>query len=128
MSSWTPEELHRFAVADDMHVAPLREDGVTPGTPTFIWSVVVDGDLYVRPYHGARSRWFRAASAQGAGRIRLDGAEREVEFSAAAPGVLDAVDAEYRRKYAGSPYVTPMVADGPRSSTVRIVPRGPVPA
>jgi hypothetical protein len=25
---------------------------VTPGTPTWIWSVVVDGQLYVRGYNG----------------------------------------------------------------------------
>ena len=36
------------ALADDLHISPFREDGVTYGTPTWIWSVAVDDALYVR--------------------------------------------------------------------------------
>jgi hypothetical protein len=43
-----------------LHIAPLREDGVTYGTLTWIWSVVVDGaindliaDAYRAKYHGS---------------------------------------------------------------------------
>jgi hypothetical protein len=41
MTTWAAGELPRIAEADDLHVAPFREDGVTPDTPTWIWSVVV---------------------------------------------------------------------------------------
>ncbi len=44
--------LNQPVEADDLHIAPFREDGVTPGTPTWIWSVAVGGDLYVRGYNG----------------------------------------------------------------------------
>jgi hypothetical protein len=27
----------------ELHILPLREHGVTYGTPTWIWSIVVDG-------------------------------------------------------------------------------------
>ena len=57
MSEWSKEELHKIATADDLHIAPFRGDGVTYGTPTWIWSVAVDGDLYVRAYNGKGSRW-----------------------------------------------------------------------
>ncbi|SDT04252.1 hypothetical protein SAMN04489751_3590 [Brevibacterium sandarakinum] len=123
MSTWTESELQSFAPADDFHVSPYREDGTTPGTPTFIWSVVADGNLYIRPYNGPGSRWYRAAIAQKAGRIRLAGAEHEVAFAPADAGVLDVVDEAYRDKYSGSPYVAAVVADGPRSTTVRVTPR-----
>ena len=69
MSEWSKEELHKIATADDLHIAPLRGDGVTYGTPTWIWSVAVDGDLYVRAYNGKGSRWYRSAIKQKAGRI-----------------------------------------------------------
>ena len=46
--NWSSEELSRSVEADDLHIAPFREDGVTYGTPTWIWCVSVDGDLYVR--------------------------------------------------------------------------------
>lgn len=123
MSTWTDTELQLFAKADDFHISPYREDGTTYGTPTFIWSVVAGGDLYVRPYNGPRSRWYQAAMQQRGGCIRIDGTEHQVDFAPAEPFVLDAVDDAYRAKYAGSPYLAPMIAQGPQQATVRVTPR-----
>lgn len=123
MTEWDQEELQRIAESDDLHIAPFREDGRTTGTPTWIWSVVVDGRLYVRPYSGAASRWFRSAMTQGAGRIQAAGMTKDVVFTRAGADVLDAVDAAYRIKYAGSPYLAPMVGEGTRSVTVLVAPR-----
>ena len=69
MSTWSKELLRKIADADDLHISPFREDGVTYGTPTWIWSVAVDSALYVRGYNGKRSRWYQAAVRQKAGRI-----------------------------------------------------------
>jgi hypothetical protein len=55
--AWWKEDLQRIAEADDLHISPFRDDGVTYGTPTRIWSVVVDENLYVRGYNGKQSRW-----------------------------------------------------------------------
>jgi len=46
----------------DLHIAPFREDGVTYGTPTWIWSVAVGGTLYVRAYNGKNSLWYKAVA------------------------------------------------------------------
>jgi hypothetical protein len=62
-----------IAEADGLHIAPFREDGATYGTPRWIWSVAVDGDLYVRAYNGQKSRWYHAAVRQKAGRITAAG-------------------------------------------------------
>jgi hypothetical protein len=80
--TWSSDELRRIAETDDLHISPFREDGVTYGTPTWIWSVVVDGALYVRAYHGQNSRWYQAALRQRAGRITATGMTREVAFEA----------------------------------------------
>jgi hypothetical protein len=77
---WSPDELAAIAATDDLHVSPFREDGVTYGTPTWIWSVVVDGEVYARAYNGRRSRWYQAAERQGAGRMTAAGQTREVTF------------------------------------------------
>ena len=69
MTAWSKDELRKIAEADDLHIAPFREDGKTYGTPTWIWSVAVDGALYVRGYNGTNSRWYQAAVRQRAGRI-----------------------------------------------------------
>ena len=41
--TWSTAELRNIAETDDLHISPFREDGVTCGTPTWIWSVAVDG-------------------------------------------------------------------------------------
>ena len=79
---WLPNELRQISDSDDLHISPFREDGETYGTPTWIWSVVVDGALYVRGYNGQQSRWYQAAVRQGAGRIRAAGITKEVVFEA----------------------------------------------
>jgi hypothetical protein len=122
MSTWTADELDAFAGADDLYIAPLREDGTTLGTLTWICSVVVDGGLFVRPYNGQRSRWYRSAMTRKAGRIRVAGGEYVVALEPADVAVLDAVDDAYRRKYAGSRHLEHMVASGPRQSTMRLRP------
>ena len=61
MATWPKDELRKIAEADDLHVSPFREDGVTYGTPIWIWSVAVDDALYVRGYNGQKSRWYQAA-------------------------------------------------------------------
>jgi hypothetical protein len=64
LAMWSTDELRRIEEADDLHISPFRDDGVTYGTPTWTWSVAVDGDLYVRAYNGQGSRWYQAAARQ----------------------------------------------------------------
>ena len=104
-----------------MHIAPFPEDGATYGTPTWIWSVAVDGALYVRPYNGQNSRWYKAAMKQKAGRIIAAGMTKEAIFEPFAGQTNDLVDEAYRAKYSDSPYLNPMVAADPRSTTVKVV-------
>ncbi|PZA06782.1 MULTISPECIES: DUF2255 family protein [unclassified Meiothermus] len=122
---WTAEELAQIAPADDLHVAPFREDGVTYGTPTWVWCVVVGEAVYARAYHGPRSSWYQAAVRQGAGRVHVAGMVREVVFQPvpAEDPLQKAIDAAYREKYGGSPYLEPMVSPRARAATVRILPR-----
>jgi len=56
MSTWSKEELRKIAETDDLHISQFRDDGKTYGTPTRIWSVVVDDVLYVRAYIGTQAR------------------------------------------------------------------------
>jgi hypothetical protein len=120
---WKPEELRRIAETDDLHISPFREDGVTYGTPTWIWSVVVDDALYVRGYNGQQSRWYQAAIRQKAGRIRAAGMTKAVTFEPVDGPMNDRIDDAYRAKYADSPYLKPMISAGARSATVRVLPQ-----
>jgi hypothetical protein len=124
MAAWAQDELSKIAKADDLHIAPFREDGKTYGTSTWIWSVVVDGMLYVRGYNGQSSRWYQAALRQKAGRIITAGMIKEVTFEPVDGAINDEVDTAYRAKYKNSPYLSPMIGKRARSATVRVMPRG----
>ena len=120
MGTWSKSELRKIAEADDLHIAPFREDGLTYGTPTWIWSVAVGGALYVRAYNGTESRWYQAALRHKAGRIIAAGLTKEVSFQPVEGPINDSIDDAYRSKYGGSPYLKPMI--GARAATVKIMP------
>lgn len=124
MPVWSKEVLRKIAEADDLHISPFREDGVTYGTPTWIWSVDVDDALYVRGYNGVKSRWYQAAVRQKAGRINAAGMTKEVAFEPVDDGPInDRIDEAYRAKYTKSPYLKPMISTRARNATIRIAPR-----
>jgi hypothetical protein len=123
MSVSTRDELRKIAGTDDLHIAPFREDGKTYGTPTWIWSVVVDDSLYVRAYNGTASRWYKAAKEQKRGRITTAGMTKDVIFELVDDSINDQIDDAYRAKYKTSPYLSPMISKRSRSATVKIEPR-----
>ncbi|MFC5528364.1 DUF2255 family protein [Cohnella yongneupensis] len=125
MVTWLKDELRRITDADDLHISPFREDGVTYGTPTWIWFVVVGDSLFVRAYNGQNSRWYRAAVRQKAGRITVAGMTKEVTFEPIEGQINDPIDNAYRVKYNDSPYLNSMISTRARSATVKVAPREP---
>ncbi len=123
MADWSADQLKAIAENDDLFVSPLREDGVTYGTPTQTWALVVGGNVYVRAASGQESRWYQAAVARPAGRVRVAGQYYDVVFEPAGDDDADAIDAAYEAKYPGSPAVPIMQGAGPKSASVRISPR-----
>jgi hypothetical protein len=123
MSTWPIDVLRKIAQADDLHVSPFREDGVTYGTPAWIWSVAVGDALYLRAYNGRDSRWYQAAVLQKAGRITAAGMTKEVTFEVIDGPINDRIDDAYRAKYHDSRYLGPMIGARARSATVRVLPR-----
>ena len=124
VTTWSKDELRKIAESDDLHISPFRADGKTYGTPTWIWSVVVDDALYVRPYNGQSSTWYQSAMRQKAGRITAAGMTKEVIFEPVNGPVNDPIDDAYQAKYKSSPYLNPMIGNRARSATVKVTPRG----
>ncbi len=118
-------ELQAIDKADDLKISPLRSDGVTFGTPTWIWEVVVDGNLYVRAYNGAQSRWYQSAIKKKAGRIHAAGMIWDVALEPVHDNVLhEKIDEAYIKKYNSSPYLAPMINQRAKIATIRILPKG----
>ena len=122
MTAWSKAELRKMDDTDEMHVSPLRDDGVSYATPTLIWGVVVEDMVYVRAYNGRRSRWYQAAKRRKAGRVAVGGLTKEVSFEPVDDPLNDRVDDAYRTKYRNSPYLAAMISTRARSATVRLAP------
>jgi hypothetical protein len=122
MTAWSKDELRMIGEAEGLHISPFRTDGMTYGTPTWIWSVTVGDAIYVRAYNGQNSSWFQAALRQKAGRIRAAGITKEVSFEPAVGPINDLVDDAYQSKYGGSPYLGSMIGSRARSATVKVLP------
>lgn len=127
MTEWNAKLLECIVAADDLKIAPLRDDGKTLGTPTWIWCVAVAGKLYARPWNGGASSWFKAAVSQKAGRILAAGDCHDLRFALADPALADAIDDAYRTKYTGKDYLPDMIGNGPgptASGSIRPAERG----
>jgi hypothetical protein len=122
MTSWTADELNRIGDAEELEIAPRRNDG-SLRDPVPIWVVRVGDDLYVRSWRGQQGRWFRAAHASRKGHITAGGVDSEVALVDAGDSVNDAIDDAYRSKYGRyASYVPPMVAQAAKATTLRLVP------
>ena len=124
MSAWDAAEIDTLGAADEVEITSVREDGSLRPYVT-IWAVRSGDDLYVRSAHGRDNGWFRRALAAGQGRIRGDGAERDVSFEEPGPEVDDALHAAFHAKYDqyGPQLVDPVVSDESARATFRLVPR-----
>lgn len=119
---FTASELKKIDDEDDLKISPFREDGKTYGTPTWIWEVVVNGELYVRAYNGVYSQWYNAALQQKGGRIHAAGMVKEVTFERVQGSINNSIDEAYRKKYNNSPYLAPMISKRAAEATIRISP------
>ena len=125
MATWTKDELHKIAAAEDLELASLRRDGTLSNAVT-IWVVRVGDDLYVRSWKGDGGAWFRATQARHQGHINAGGVGKDVAFVGEADrDINDRIDAAYQSKYRrhGGRYVDPMVALTARATTIKLVPR-----
>lgn len=125
MNHFKTEELNKINAADDLKISPFRADGKTYGTPTWIWEVVVDGELYVRAYNGKNGSWYQSAISQKAGQIHAAGMVKDVVFEALAQQdlVQEKIDVAYQAKYGGSPYLGSMISERAKAATVKISPK-----
>jgi hypothetical protein len=120
LTAWTDEELAAIAGANELTVAPSRNDG-TLQAPRIVWVVRHGDDVYVRSVNGDEGAWFRGVQANHAGRIAAGGVEVDVSFDDGDHDLDDAIDDEYRRKYGRSSAVDRITSPKARATTLRIV-------
>ncbi|MEH0580254.1 DUF2255 family protein [Streptomyces sp. B21-108] len=123
-TTWTDDELDSVEHAEELDVASLRLSGTLSSWRT-IWVVRVGDHIYVRSVYGPGSAWYRGTRARQEGRIKAGGVTKDVTFVDADEEINEAVDAEYRRKYAhyAASIIQAVTSDEARSTTTRLVPR-----
>ena len=123
MSTWTNDELDRFAGAEELEIASVRRDG-TLRKPVTIWVVRHGDDVYVRSVNGRTSSWFRGAQARHEAHIRAGGVDKDV-LLVEADDANDEIDAAYRAKYRryAESIVGSIVTPQARAATLKLVPR-----
>lgn len=94
MRRWTEPEKERLASASSLRLAA----GAPASDYVELGMVLVDDELYVRAFSGARSHWFAAAVQAGIGAIEVDGHRADVLFQRIS-GDDDRIEAAYRRRY-----------------------------
>jgi hypothetical protein len=116
---------------DAVTLNTLKREGevrIRPGKSTkrgvIIWIVATGEDAYVRSVQAAQGKWFqRVAQSKEA---TLEIGDRLIPVTAtpvADTATLDAVSAEYLRKYATSPYAKSMTRPETLPTTLRLQPR-----
>ncbi|MEV4347426.1 DUF2255 family protein [Actinoplanes sp. NPDC049596] len=124
--AWTPAELGRIGVADELEIAVRRLDG-TLRRWLPIWVVAVDGQVYVRSWYRRGTGWFGQVLESGAASVRVPGLQVDVtvEDVGAGPGRLrEDVDEAYQVKYGryGAGTVAAMVSAEAAATTLRLQP------
>ena len=120
MTAWTDEELAGIAGANELTVAPLRDDG-TVQSPRIVWVVRRGDDVYIRSVNGDEGAWFRGVQAHHAGHISVGGLDVDVSFEDADHDLDDAINEEYRRKYGRSSGVEQISSPRAQATTLRII-------
>ena len=121
VSHWTADELAAISQTEEVHVSSPSGDGTLSGGRT-IWTVVVDGAVFIRSTDGPDKPWFRAAKNRGAGRLRVGEASFDVTFHPAAGLDQSVIEAEYRRKYRHCPAYNINRAAG-STATLQLLPQ-----
>lgn len=120
MSAALRDHLDR---TDTVHVITRKNDGDERSTP--IWSVLVDGEPYIRSVEGPDGVWFKRARARGWVAFVVDGTRYEADVEQVTDAAtIAAFDAAMEAKYAGQrSSVQSMLAPESRESTLRLVAR-----
>lgn len=118
----TPLRDH-LASSDTVFVITQKADGDEVSTP--IWSVVAEGEPYIRSVDGAAGLWFKRATARGWVAFEVDGTRHEADVERVTDATtLAAFDAALEAKYSAQrSSVQAMLKDSARECTLRLVER-----
>jgi hypothetical protein len=117
----TANALHHLADVEEIRIGFRRPDGSTRSVP--IWVVQVGDHIYVRSVRGPKGGWYRRLRANPDGEVRDGGHRHRVHAETVTDAdTLAQVTRAYATKYAGSPFVRPLLGGPSVEATLRLNP------
>ena len=125
-TAWTSDELSTIGAAEELQIAPLRQDGSLRKAVT-VWVVRQGDDLYVRSVNGRTAAWFRGAQVRHEAHIHAGAVDKDVLLVETNDlnDRNDAIDTAYRTKYRryAANIVNSELTPQARAATLQLVPR-----
>ena len=122
-SAWTSDELSKIGAAEELQMAPLRQDGSLRKAVT-VWVVRQGDDLFVRSVNGRTAAWFRGVQVRHEAHIHAGGVDKDV-LLVETNDRNDAIETAYRTKYRryDADVVNSDLTPQARAATLKLVPR-----
>ncbi len=121
MNTWTTDELAKIGDAEELHIAPQKQDGSLRDAVT-IWVVRSGNEIYVRSVNGVDGKWYQHALEQHKGHIEAGGVSKNVTFSEVNNENINEIDTAYQTKYVNSPYVNSTLTLQAKIATLKLIP------
>jgi hypothetical protein len=97
--SFADNDLARLREAEEIDIETQAPEGQVKRTT--IWIVVAEGEAFVRSVNGERGEWYRAALANPAVAVRVDGRSlAATAIRATDPASIERVSDAFESKYA----------------------------
>jgi hypothetical protein len=116
-------DLAALAAAEEIRIETRSAAGAEHRT--IVWVAEHDGTVYIRSVNGAGARWYREATAAGAGEaaVHLDGRRIPVRLTPATDAAsVEACSEGLRAKYRRSYSLRSMLVDDVLDTTLRVEP------
>ena len=122
-TAWTSDELSTIGAAEELQIAPLRQDG-SLRKPVTIWVVRQGDDLFVRSMNGPTAAWFSGAQVRHEAHIHAGSVDKDV-LLVETNDRNDTIDTAYRTKYRryAANIVNSDLTPQARAATLKLVPR-----
>lgn len=120
MAHFDMDTVRQLRVAREVSIRTEKH----PDSSVVIWVVVVESDVFVRSWRGAKGRWYRDLGAGGPASLEFDGHRLPVQaIPANDAGAIASVSDEFLRKYRTSSHAEEMVRPKALPTTLRLEPR-----
>jgi hypothetical protein len=121
--TFAESDLAALAAAKEIKIETRSAAGAEHRT--IIWVAEHDGAIYIRSVNGPEARWYREATASGAGplAVHVDGRRVPVRVEHATdPASIEACSESLRAKYRRSYSLQSMLVDTVLDTTLRVEP------